>query len=87
MNTGSKRPSFAGHIQTAVKLRPHQSHRLKRRKQLTGMKYWSQEPPSARVDMVSAVMAGNVPMVTVKVKQTNRASRQIFLKMVITEMF
>lgn len=29
------------HIQTAVKLRPHQSHRLKRRKQLTGMKYWS----------------------------------------------
>lgn len=27
------------HIQTAVKLRPVQSHRLKSRKQLTGMKY------------------------------------------------
>lgn len=29
------------HIQTAVKLRPPQSHRLKSRKQLTGIKYWS----------------------------------------------
>lgn len=29
------------HIQTAVKLRPPQSHKLNSRKQLTGMKYRS----------------------------------------------
>lgn len=119
------------HIKMAVKLRPPQSHRLKSRKQLTGMKYWSvnqtiiwmfacisrtrkrkrgqihadkhgtkhhrrrkvnisrhfnrkrgidrpQEPPSLSVDLVSAVTAGNVPMVTVKVKQTDRAKIQIW---------
>ncbi|KAF3844494.1 hypothetical protein F7725_007657 [Dissostichus mawsoni] len=35
------------------------------------------EDPLASVDLVSAVMAGNVPMVTVKVKHTERASSQI----------
>lgn len=37
-----------------------------------------QEPPSARVDLTSAVMAGNIPMVMVKVKQTDTASNQIW---------
>lgn len=86
MATGSIALSFLGHIQMAVKLRPLQSHRLKSRKQLTGMKYWSQEPPSASVDLVSAVMAGNMPIVMVKVKQTDSAKIQIFLKIFTMEM-
>lgn len=40
--------------------------------------HWPQEPPSAMVEMVSAVMAGKVPMVTVKVKQTEMANSQIW---------
>ena len=35
------------------------------------------EPPSARVDLMSAVMAGNNPIVMVKVKQTDTANSQI----------
>lgn len=36
-----------------------------------------QGAPSARVDLMSAVMAGNTPMVMVKVKQTQSANNQI----------
>lgn len=36
-----------------------------------------QEPPSARLDLVSAVMAGKVPIVMVNIKQTDRANSQI----------
>lgn len=36
-----------------------------------------QEPPSAIVDLTSTVTAGNVPMVTVKMKHTDKAISQI----------
>lgn len=36
-----------------------------------------QVPPSATVDLTSTVTAGNVPMVTVKMKHTDRAMIQI----------
>lgn len=36
-----------------------------------------QEPPSASVDLVSAVMAGYVPIVMVNIKHTDRANSQI----------
>lgn len=37
-----------------------------------------QEPPAARVDRVSAVTAGNIPIVTVNKKHTDNAKTQIY---------
>lgn len=70
-----------GHMDTAVRLLPSQSKTLKVKKQDMGMKESPQMLVSAVLHLTSAIMAGNAPMVTMKMKQTEKAGTKIFLRM------